>query len=372
MNIGSSTAQALKEGLAAKLRELLDGISWLKDWSLQRFPSVADRGIDFIAKLPRPDGAKVELWVQCKTDPRPSEFPYAFVAAPEKNSPGLVFAAPYISPRMGEVCVENGWSWFDLAGNCRIDVPGVLHIERSGQRPVHQRPRPKANLSTGAAGRVVRTLLAPENAGMRWTHQTLSNQCQPAVSIGLVNKIARHLRDEGYAEYLPLPNEGLRLREPIGLLAAWRDAYRFDRHERRGYFTLFQGKKLHDALARFGSRGGVSACYAAFSAAEFQAPHVRQAKTWVYVSAKNLSLFEERVEGKPVESGENIVLLIPDDEGIFQWPDGGRRGETRMSCTNPVQTYVDLWHSGGRGKEAAEALLEQRLKPQWKGKGLRV
>jgi hypothetical protein len=34
-----------------------------------------------------------------------------------------------------------------------------------------------------------------------------------------------------------------------------------------------------------------------------------------------------------------------------------------MASTNPVQTYVDLLHAGGRGEEAAEALLDQRLKP---------
>jgi hypothetical protein len=67
-----------------------------------------------------------------------------------------------------------------------------------------------------------------------------------------------------------------------------------------------------------------------------------------------------------------LVVLIPDDEGVFSLTDGGRTGEHRMRCTNPVQTYVDLWHSGGRGEEAAEALLEQRLKPQWKDKGLKV
>jgi hypothetical protein len=30
-----------------------------------------------------------------------------------------------------------------------------------------------------------------------------------------------------------------------------------------------------------------------------------------------------------------------------------------------VQTYVDLAHAGGRGEEAAEAILNQRLKPAW-------
>ncbi len=64
-----------------------------------------------------------------------------------------------------------------------------------------------------------------------------------------------------------------------------------------------------------------------------------------------------------MDSGENLVVLIPDDPGVFylQESDGDR-----LVCTNPVQTYVDLWHCGGRGKEAAQALLEQKLKPEWK------
>ncbi len=50
----------------------------------------------------------------------------------------------------------------------------------------------------------------------------------------------------------------------------------------------------------------------------------------------------------------------------------GTMGDNRMSCTNAVQTYVDLYHCGGRGEEAAEALLNQRLKPGWKLRGLNV
>ena len=29
-----------------------------------------------------------------------------------------------------------GWSWYDLAGNCRLEIPGVLLIERSDNEPV--------------------------------------------------------------------------------------------------------------------------------------------------------------------------------------------------------------------------------------------
>jgi hypothetical protein len=217
---------------------------------------------------------------------------------------------------------------------------------------------------------VIRALLAPAHGGYRWTQRHIQAECQPNVSLGLVNKVVRHLREQAFIE--AADGEGFRLSDPLKLLTAWRDAYRFERHERRSYFTLMQGKSLRDALANLGSQSGNHALYASFSAAEFQAPHVRQFKIWLYVSQRELSRFETLVEAKPVDSGENIVVLIPDDEGVFCLQEGGKMGEHRLGCTNPVQTYVDLWHSGGRGQEAAEALLEQRLKPEWKLRGMKL
>jgi hypothetical protein len=68
-----------------------------------------------------------------------------------------------------------------------------------------------------------------------------------------------------------------------------------------------------------------------------------------------------------VDSGENLVVLMPEDDGVFYL--GESVGEGRMRVTCAVQTYADLWHSGGRGQEAAEALLNQRLIPAWKAAG---
>ena len=135
---------------------------------------------------------------------------------------------------------------------------------------------------------------------------------------------------------------------------------------------MSQGKRLRDALTLLDLRTGGFAAYAAFSAADFQAPHVRQPKTWLYVREQDISLFEELVEAKRVDSGENLVVLIPNDDGVFYLGDGGTMGDNRMRCTNVVQTYVDLCYCGGRGEEAAEAVLNQRLKPEWKLRGMNV
>jgi hypothetical protein len=220
------------------------------------------------------------------------------------------------------------------------------------------------------------------NARKVWTQRDLAlhfhelQMTEP--SLGLVNKVVQHLRNEAFIKEHKAG--GFLLRDPLGLMAAWRAAYRFDRHLRRSYFTLLQGRQLEARpfslqLELRSKVPGGRAAYAAFSAAEFQAPHVRQPKTWLYVNSEAEEKFREVMEAKPVDSGENLVVLIPEDDGVF-YPSGdsdedefGNRMQ-RLACTNPVQTYVDLCHCGGRGEEAAEALLEQKLKPEWKLQGL--
>ncbi len=75
------------------------------------------------------------------------------------------------------------------------------------------------------------------------------------------------------------------------------------------------------------------------------------------------------LDAKEVDSGENLIVLTPADEGVFYRMDSANH---RLACTNALQTYVDVYHAGGRGEEAAEALLQQRLKPEWRAHGLNV
>ena len=371
MNTQILGESSLEQELASKLRELLGGIPWLGDWRVENIGSTPNTRFDLVAKLAPPAG-EVTLYVECKSEMRPSTFHNLIGAEIPSSGRELaavpVLAMPFVSPRLADLCIQHGWSWYDLAGNCHLDVPGAIHIEQRGFEPVHRMPRPRANLGTPEAGRVVRALLAPENAGSRWTQREMQAHFGPQSkipepSLGLVNKVVQHLRDEAFIEVFE--GGGFGLRDPLELLFAWRDAYRFDRHERRGYFTLLQGKRLREALYNLDLYAGGLAAYAAFSAAEFQAPHVRQPKTWVYVRRDFLARFEALTEAKPVDTGENLVVLLPDDDGVFYLGEGGSMGDRQMGCTNPVQTYVDLFHCGGRGEEAADALLEQRLKPGW-------
>jgi hypothetical protein len=369
VNIGHGYDSALERDLAEVLAELLSGASWLQQWTIA--PGKGGKPEwDFFASGPAPGGDKAVLCVECKSiNFQPSQFA-SLANRPcslGKNAVSAkVLAMPRVSPRMAALCQEHGWSWYDLAGNCRLEIPGVVLIERSGKEPAKAPPRRGANLSTPEAARVVRALLAPENAGQRWTQREMVahfadlTPVVPAPSLALVNKVVQHLRDEAFLEQLP--NRGFRVRDYEGLLQAWRTAYRFDRHTRRPYFTLLQGRPLQEKLRSLDPDGQGHLAYAAFSAADIQAPAVRQPRTWLYLNPSIEREFASTVEAKPVDSGENLVVLIPDDRGVFY------RTETsanRAPCTNAVQTYVDLASSGGRGEEAAEAILQQRLKPAW-------
>jgi hypothetical protein len=370
VNVPRGPDSALERDLAAILEQLLGGISWLQKWRIEH-AKPGDPEWDFVASGPVPGGAKAVLCVECKSiNFQPRQFLRLIddraVPAGRHAAAGMVLAMPRVSSRIAALCHESGWSWYDLAGNCRLEIPGVLLIERSGNEPVKVPSRGGANLGTPAAARVVRALLAPENAGRRWTQRAMVahfadvTPVVPPPSLALVNKVVQHLRDQAFLDQLP--NRGFRVGDYEGLLQAWRTAYRFDRQVRRPYFTLLHGPALQDKLRSLDPDGHGHLAYAAFSAADIQAPAVRQPRTWVYVDPTIEREFASTTEAKPVDSGENLVVLVPDDAGVFYRVE---TGANRPPRTNAVQTYIDLASSGGRGEEAAEAILQQRLRPVW-------
>ena len=49
------------------------------------------------------------------------------------------------------------------------------------------------------------------------------------------------------------------------------------------------------------------------------------------------------LDAKVVDTGENLMVLIPDDLGVFYGQESDR---DHLACTNLGQTHVDLWHCG--------------------------
>jgi hypothetical protein len=62
-----------------------------------------------------------------------------------------------------------------------------------------------------------------------------------------------------------------------------------------------------------------------------------------------------------VTSGANVSLIKPYDEGVL-W---GSKEVDGAIVVSALQAYLDLLNFRGRGEEAAEAVLDQVIKPTW-------
>jgi hypothetical protein len=171
----------------------------------------------------------------------------------------------------------------------------------------------------------------------------------------------RELREEGFLA----PDGAAKVTDHEGLLAAWQEKYRFDRQQMIPCFTLLKNEEVHSRLRALEEEQPMICrfAYASFSAADFQAPNVRQSLIWLYASDGDEGILMKRLDAKPVDSGANLRILVPENKGVFF---KSHQEKGRLRVTNPLQTYVDLMHSGGRGAEAAESILRQCLQPAWK------
>ena len=109
---------------------------------------------------------------------------------------------------------------------------------------------------------------------------------------------------------------------------------------------------------------GAHAVLAAASAARWLAPYLRTSSHFFYADGPGLQALTEGLQLEPVSKGENIVIYLEPDEGVFM---DRLEAAPGIWTTGLAQTYIDLCVSGERGLEAAQHLLETKLDPAWKG-----
>lgn len=266
--------------------------------------------------------------------------------------PTPVFAAPYISDRGAAVAAEEGMGYFDLAGNARLAF-GPVYVERSGHPNPYDDDRALASLFAPKTSRVARALLA--HPARVWRLQELADEVD--VSLGLVAKAKASLLDAEYARDSP---GGLALADPDGLLDAWLIADR-RRPKPCGYYSLDSISETERRIADTARASGARAALTSFSGAERVAPHVRYTHASALVEAGALEEVADRAGLRPVETGANVRLHEPYDDGAFY----GAQDIDGVSVAHPVQLVLDLAREKGRGEEAADFLRRHALAPTW-------
>lgn len=270
-----------------------------------------------------------------------------------EGPPTKVFVAPYLSEDARRLCRQHDVCYLDFEGNAYLQFDGVF-IQTTG--PGNSRPERrelKAVFAPKSAQVLHRLLDTPRRA---WRLADLARAAH--VSLGHVSNVKQSLLNR---EWAVSDEEGFRLSRPNELLDAWAESYERPGGERLPFYTIHHGKELERLIARALSEAndrGDAMLYS-FSAAAYLAPYARHPTTFICASRGVLESIHDQLQLRAASEGENVWIFFPDNEGLFlekQMPMPG------VSCTGPVQTYLDLYVSGDRGREAAEHLRRELLK----------
>jgi hypothetical protein len=302
----------------------------------------------------KPDHRRVDLFVQTRQQLSPSTVLGVFQRlgwAPPDGVP--LIGAPYVSPRVAELCRERNVSYLDGVGNCRIAAPGLfVHVSGRPNRPASAKAA--ADPFARKSSRVVRLLLTHPEQG--WQVQQLAQRA--GVSLGLASKVKHALLEEAYLEER---DRLFYLRDPATLLQGWAAGYR--PHVKR--LQLFAISRPPDTEARLGGwcrANGVAHALTQLSAAWRYSPFVRYDKSVVYIDKKvdsgtSLKSLLAHLDAREVDTGANCTLWVTDDPAVFT----GAREVGGVMVVSPLQLYLDLKALAGRGGDAAQEILEKEL-----------
>jgi hypothetical protein len=202
---------------------------------------------------------------------------------------------------------------------------------------------------------VLRVLLVNARRKKRWKVEALAKEAQ--VSLGQVSNVKKRLADREWVQSEP---DGFALSAPSDLLEEWSQNYTYRRNIVRDFYSLYPVAEIEAKLADACQRENITYALTGFSAAARLAPAVRYQRAMAYVQG-NTDDVARRLNLKAVDSGANISLLTPYDEGVLY----GMLAFDGVQVVSPIQAYLDLKGYRGRGEEAAAVLLDRVIKPAW-------
>ena len=250
-------------------------------------------------------------------------------------------------------------AFFDASGNAWLETPGIF-VDRRGMAAsldwTDQKPaRPAAGIFSDKATIVSRMLLQGQPLGIRELSDAASD-AGFALSSGFVSKVAGSLERKRYAKR----SDGkMVLSNHEGLLADWSDAYRRMHHPRpRGwYLHAADASSTRDTVGQLieghGALAGLAAASVSDGFAMFDV---------VDVYARNLPAVETALEtagALRVDRGANVNVSVPKYKVSAFF---GLQSRNGINITSDLQTFLDLQLQPRRGREAAEHLMETRLK----------
>ena len=263
-----------------------------------------------------------------------------------------ILAAPYLSDASRQICKEEGVGCIDLAGNAFIAV-GNIYIDIGGVPNPFPSSRISKSIFSPKSSRVLRVLLS--DPAKRWYVEDLSREA--GISIGLTSRVKQSLLA---LEWIREENKSFNLVKPEEVLNQWAGNYSYRKNQAVSYYSMLSEEELEATVRKECEKRKYRYALALFSGARKVAPFVRFMRVFSYVDG-SIEDIAASLQLKKVDSGANVTLLQPYDEGVFY----GLQNVRGTNVVSDIQLYLDLKGYKGRGEEAAQAIFDQRIKPRW-------
>ncbi len=256
-----------------------------------------------------------------------------------------LLAVPYMGEAGRSHCEKIDQSWLDLSGNARIVAPGIFYQNLGIKNRFRQPGRPASAFGAKGSRIARRLLIAPENA-IRQRAIAL----ETGLDEGHTSRVVAKLLADGLVHRGEV---GIRVHDWQVLLDAWREDYRFDRHEVfPGHIPASGGDQLIQKIANVMSEHQISYAATALPAAWLWTGFAGFRLATVYVTQPPSRDLASSLSFREGERGANTWLVVPNDDGVFD----GSGSVDGIRCVHPVQVYLDLKGHPERSAEAAENL----------------
>jgi len=331
----------------------------VKNSRKQSISGIAERAEirpDILVRAKGPEGNEYVLIVEAKSsgEPRMARMATQQLREYLKNrQPAYgIFGAPYITEETGELCKREGIGYVDVAGNCSLSF-GSTFIQVKGNPNPFKNEKKLKSLFSPKSSRVLRVMLS--NPEKKWFVRDLAEEAD--VSLGQASNVKKRLLDY---EFIIEEKKEFRLSQPEKLLQRWVENYSYAKSTMSNFYSLKPPREFEMRFSQYCGAQNLPYAFTLFSGAARIEPFVRYNRVFAYATTFPQTA-QDDLQLKLVRTGANVTILTPYDEGLLY--DLQSVNDEEIVCD--VQLYLDLKSYGGRGDEAAEMILEKRLKPKW-------
>ncbi len=259
-----------------------------------------------------------------------------------------ILVSPHISDALSADLRREAISHADLNGRFYLVDDGRL-IDVRPSKTTYRSVRTGADLFSPKASRIVHRFLM--NRDVEHTQDDLTEHTQ--VSRALVSQVLKQLVSERLVEKLNQGNRTIAARYQLldfdRLLDLWASDDQWLKRVKIHQFSVLGDDP--DVIARkvLKDLGKDNLAFTQWIAAWQRCPYTTPVTVSAYLRKPELL---SDAPGRPVQSGGNVWLITPKDDGVWQ----NTQEAKGLPLVSDIQIYLDLLQVGLRGPDAADEL----------------